>query len=375
MSRAILIVLDSVGCGHAPDAADFGDSGSDTLGHLIERVPGLELPNLASLGLYDVMRSLNRKFPYTSLRRLPSSGCTSMCETSIGKDTTTGHWEIAGRILDEPFATFESFPAELVEEIAKAGNTSLIGNVAASGTDILTSLGEIHVRSGMPILYTSADSVLQIAAHEKHFGLERLYQLCETARSILDQRGIRIGRVIARPFIGEDSSTFQRTSNRHDYSLQPPRTILNRLQDAGIPTIGVGKISDVFAGSGISESHPTKSNADGMATIDRIWNEKREGFIFANLVDFDMLYGHRRDPEGYAHCLGEFDEWLGSFLPKVGDDFLLITADHGNDPYHSGTDHTREQVPLLTVNSPKEPTHTPDFTQVASLVGKYFNIP
>ncbi|MEP4079934.1 phosphopentomutase [Haloferula sp.] len=374
MSRALCIVLDSVGCGHAPDAADFGDMGANTLGHLFERSPDLDLPNLALLGLYDVMRSLDREFPYSSLRRHPGSDCTSMCETSVGKDTTTGHWEIAGGILDEPFATFECFPDALIEEISAVGNTGFIGNVAASGTEILTRLGEEHLRSGKPILYTSADSVLQIAAHEEHFGLERLYKLCQTARIILDQRGIRIGRVIARPFVGEDASTFQRTSNRHDYSAAPPQTILNRLQDSGIPTIGVGKISDIFAGSGVSESHTTKSNADGMAAIEQIWSEGREGFIFANLVDFDMLYGHRRDPEGYARCLIEFDEWLGSFLPQVRDEFLLITADHGNDPYHEGTDHTREQVPLLTVNSPKDLVQSPDFTQVATLVGEHFGI-
>jgi len=374
MPRALCIVLDSVGCGHAPDAADFGDAGSNTLGHLFARIPHFELPNLASLGLYEVMRSLNPEFPLSS-PLLKNVDHRSMCETSDGKDTTTGHWEIAGNVLAEPFATFESFPDNLLEEIATAGNTTLIGNVAASGTEILTRLGEEHIRTGKPILYTSADSVLQIAAHEEHFGLERLYQLCQTARSVLDQRGIRIGRVIARPFIGGNASNFQRTSNRHDYSLQPLTSILNRLQDAGIPTIGVGKISDIFASSGISESHPTKSNNDGMATIDRLWAEQKEGFIFANLVDFDMLYGHRRDPEGYANCLREFDAWLGGFLPKIGHHFLLITADHGNDPYHPGTDHTREQVPLLAVNAPDALVHSPDFTQVATLVGKHFNLP
>ncbi|MFC7337163.1 phosphopentomutase [Haloferula chungangensis] len=373
MPRALCIVLDSVGCGHAPDAADFGDAGSNTLGHLFARIPDFELPNLASLGLYEVMRSFDPEFPLSS-PVLENAAHSSMCETSVGKDTTTGHWEIAGNVLDEPFATFESFPDDLLEEIGKSADTSFIGNFAASGTEIIKQLGEEHIRTGKPIVYTSADSVLQIAAHEEHFGLERLYQLCQSARDVLDRRGIRIGRVIARPFIGEDATSFQRTSNRHDYSLQPLPTILNRLQNSGIPSVGVGKISDIFAGSGISESHPTKSNSDGMATIDRIWAAQKVGFIFANLVDFDMHFGHRRDPEGYANCLREFDVWLGSFLPKVGDDFLLITADHGNDPYHPGTDHTREQVPLLTLNPPSKPTHSPDFTQVATLVGKYFQL-
>ncbi|MGB6220555.1 phosphopentomutase [Haloferula sp.] len=374
MPRAICIILDSVGCGHAADAEAFGDTGANTLGHLLERLPGLDLPNLASIGLYQVMRCLNLEFNKIAPPLLPNAAWSSMSETSVGKDTTTGHWEIAGNVLAEPFATFVSFPDELVDEIATAGKTGFIGNVVASGTEIITRLGEEHLRSGHPILYTSADSVLQIAAHEEHFGLERLYELCRTARKILDQRGIRIGRVIARPFIGKNASSFQRTTNRHDYSLQPPPTVLNRLQEAGIPVIGVGKISDIFAGSGISESHPTKSNDDGMQTIDRLWADDRDAFIFANLVDFDMYYGHRRDPEGYAKCLREFDDWLGTFLPKVGDDFLLITADHGNDPYHPGTDHTREQVPLLTVNSPSNPVHSSDFTQVAELVEEHFDI-
>lgn len=374
MPRALCIILDSVGCGHATDAADFGDTGSNTLGHLLDRLPDLDLPNLASLGLYEVMRSLDLEFNKIAPPLHPNAAWSSMSETSVGKDTTTGHWEIAGNVLAEPFATFEHFPDDLIDEIATAGDTRFIGNVAASGTEIIERLGEEHLRSGHPILYTSADSVLQIAAHEEHFGLERLYELCRTARSILDQRGIRIGRVIARPFIGEDASSFQRTTNRHDYSLQPPPTVLNRLQDAGIPVIGVGKISDIFAGSGISESHPTKSNEDGMQTIDQLWSDDRDGFIFANLVDFDMYYGHRRNPEGYAKCLRAFDDWLGTFLPKVGDDFLLITADHGNDPYHPGTDHTREQVPLLTVNAPRPPVSSPDFTQVAQLIAEHFGI-
>jgi phosphopentomutase len=362
--RALLIVLDSVGCGGAKDAAAYGDEGADTLGHLFAR-ERLELPNLARLGLLQILgRRKAELFPGAAFAR--------MSEASAGKDTTTGHWELAGSVLDEPFDTFESFPPDLLDEIGGP----FLGNKAASGTAILVELGEEHLRSGWPIVYTSADSVLQIAAHEERYGLKRLLALCQRARDVLDRRGIRIGRVIARPFTGDHAADFKRTSNRHDYSLMPPETVLNRLQAAGVDTIGVGKIADIFCGSGISESHPTKSNADGMAVIDRLWAEQRAQphLIFANLVDFDMLYGHRRDPAGYAACLREFDAWLGGFLPKVGADFLLITADHGNDPYHTGTDHTREQVPLLTVNAPVPPVDSADFTQVARLVAAHFGV-
>jgi phosphopentomutase len=364
VKRALVIVLDSVGCGGARDAADFGDTGADTLGHLFEREE-LELPNLAKLGLLQV---LDRGQSPT----LPGAAWARMSEKSVGKDTTTGHWELAGHVLDEPFEIFESFPQDLLDEIGGP----FLGNVAASGTEILARLGEEHLKTGYPIVYTSADSVLQIAAHEERYGLEKLWALCQRAREVLDRRGIRIGRVIARPFVGDSAATFERTANRHDYSLMPPETILNRLQTAGVEIIGVGKISDIFAGSGISESHPTKSNADGMATIARLWSQGSEKphFIFVNLVDFDTLYGHRRDPAGYAECLREFDAWLGRFLPSVGEDLLIITADHGNDPYHGGTDHTREQVPLLTLNAPFDPAPSEDFTQVARLVEAYFGL-
>jgi len=368
MKRALAIVLDSVGCGHAPDAAAFGDEGADTLGHLFARIPGLELPNLASLGLYDVLRSQDPGFPRPAAPTLPGAAHAVLTEASAGKDTTTGHWELMGAVVREPFATFPRFPAELVEEIADAGQTSFLGNEAASGTEIIARLGEDHLRTGRPILYTSADSVLQIAAHEERFGLQRLQDLCRIAREVLDRRGLRVGRVIARPFLGESAADFHRTANRHDYSRVPPPTLLNRLQQARVPTHGVGKISDIFAGSGIDASFPTTSNADGMATLARLWEEGSEGLILANLVDFDALYGHRRNPEGYADCLHEFDAWLGSFLPAIGGDFLLITADHGNDPYHRDTDHTREQVPLLTLHAPRPPAGSGDFTEVASLL-------
>lgn len=367
--RALCIVLDSVGCGNAPDAAAYGDAGSDTLGHLFSGIPDLHLPNLASLGLYSLL-GIDRPSEIH-----PSASSAKLTERSAGKDTTTGHWELMGATLDKPFATFTSFPADLVAELESRGGVKFIGNIAASGTEILTRLGEEHVRTGNPILYTSADSVLQIAAHEETFGLQRLWDLCKTARTLLDEKGIAIGRVIARPFIGETAATFQRTGNRHDYSLMPPETVLNRLQSAGVRTIGVGKIADIFADSGISESHPTKSNAEGMAVIDQLWSENRAEphFIFANLVDFDSLYGHRRNPRGYADCLMEFDAWLGKFLPTVAPgDFLLITADHGNDPYHPGTDHTREQVPILAINAP-EPLADGDFREASGWIGNYFS--
>ena len=352
MKRALCVILDSVGCGNAPDAAAFGDEGADTLGHLFEKIPGFELPNLASLGLYEALGLSDRPAVRTG------AAWTRLTETSAGKDTTTGHWELMGFTVTDPFATFEHFPADLVAEIEARGNTTFIGNEVASGTEILTRLGEAHVTTGHPILYTSADSVLQIAAHEEVFGLERLWSLCKTAREVLDERGIRVGRVIARPFVGSVAGGFKRTGNRHDYSYQPGETVLIRLQQSGVQVIGVGKISDIFAGCGISESHPTKSNAEGMAAIARLWAENRAEphFIFANLVDFDALYGHRRDAPGYANALREFDAWLGGFLPSVRpDDLVILTADHGNDPYHHGTDHTREQVPALALGLPQPP--------------------
>lgn len=351
MKRVLCVVLDSVGCGNAPDAEAYGDLGSNTLGHLYERIPDFSLPNLERLGLRQVLGLAERA------AILPTSSFARLTEQSAGKDTTTGHWELMGCSLEKAFATFETFPDDYVKELERRGGVGFIGNFASSGTEILTQLGEQHLLTGKPILYTSADSVLQIAAHEELFGLERLWELCKTARGLLDEQGIRIGRVIARPFLGDSPANFKRTGNRHDYSLMPGETVLNRLQAAGVTTIGVGKIWDIFAGSGISESYPTKSNAEGMAEIERLWSEARseDHFIFANLVDFDSLYGHRRDPEGYAQCLREFDGWLGGFVQRISpEDLVVLTADHGNDPYHPGTDHTREQVPALTIGLGRE---------------------
>lgn len=343
-SRAILIVLDSVGIGHAPDAEAYGDAGANTFGHILERRPGLKVPHLDSLGL-----RLTLDLAAGGAGGIPERGAAGvMTELSAGKDTTTGHWEIAGATLEKPFAVFETFPPDLVSAIENEAGVTFIGNKAASGTAILDELGAEHVLTGKPILYTSADSVLQIAAHEEVIPLETLYGLCKIARRHCDP--LDIGRVIARPFLGE-AGNFQRTPNRHDYSLIPPRTVLNEIQDAGLPVTGVGKISDIFAGCGISESHPTKSNADGMKTIGRLWESGATGLIFANLLDFDMLFGHRRDVDGYAAALEEFDTWLGGFLPRIGpEDLVIITADHGNDPTWPGTDHTRERVPVLLLH-------------------------
>ncbi|MFM7180160.1 MAG: phosphopentomutase [Verrucomicrobiales bacterium] len=375
--RAVLIVLDSVGIGHAPDASAYGDAGADTLGHILKVIPDLKLPNLDDLGLAMARAGAAVETPVGLPARV-GAAATWMTEASAGKDTTTGHWELAGAVLDEPFATFEQFPQDLVEEIGASCGVRFLGNVAASGTEILDRLGAEHLATGNPILYTSADSVLQIAAHEEAFGLDRLYLVCKKAREILDQRGLRIGRVIARPFLGSITSGFQRTSNRHDYSLKPPPTVLDAARTAGVKVIGVGKISDIFAGQGIDESHPTRSNAHGMETLDRLTANPptRDELIFANLVDFDMLFGHRRDPAGYARALLEFDGWLGLFLARGHDDgFLMITADHGNDPTWSGTDHTRERVPLLTVASPRPLETGTSFSQVADLLSSYFSLP
>jgi phosphopentomutase len=343
VKQALLIVLDSVGIGHAPDAAAFGDEGANTLGHLRETIPGFTLPNLDAAGLIACERLAAGGAPDIPTKL--SYGC--LTEVSPGKDTVTGHWELAGAPLERPFATFERFPDALLAEMEALTGESFLGNYARSGTVILEELGAEHLRTGRPILYTSADSVIQIAAHEAILPVRRLYEICESLRPLADRE--RIGRIIARPFVGEPGA-FRRTANRHDFAMHPPETILNQLTSAGVETIGVGKIGDIFSGSGISRSFPTPSNADGCVVMDRLLAEspKHPRLIFTNLVDFDSLYGHRRDPAGYARALREFDDWFGTLLPRLGEDTLLVlTADHGNDPTWTGTDHTRERVPLL----------------------------
>lgn len=373
--RALGIILDSVGCGYARDADAYGDSGADTLGKIFTREK-IQLPNLARLGLYDLLRENHQSIPL-SPDLLHGSQATRLHEASAGKDTTTGHWEIAGAITTIPFATFPTFPPDLIAAIEERADIKFIGNVISSGTAVIEDFGEQHLVEGKPILYTSVDSVMQIAAHEESFGLERLYAVCRCAREVIDERGIRIGRVIARPFLGAHPQDFTRTAGRRDFSLTPPRLMMQDLQDQGIDVIGIGKIADIFNNTGITESHPTKSNADGMKYIEKIWRENRQQshFIFANLVDFDMLYGHRRDAVGYARALEQFDAWLGNFLPEIRDeDFLFITADHGNDPYFPGTDHTRESVPLLTLHATMPLRQEENFTYVAELVKRHFGI-
>ncbi|MDF1824317.1 MAG: phosphopentomutase [Verrucomicrobiales bacterium] len=372
MKQALLIILDSVGIGHAPDAADFGDEGANTVGHIRKTVAEFSLPTLDAAGL-PATEALAAGMSFSGSTTLSYGTLT---EVSAGKDTTTGHWEIAGAPITEPFATFDQFPDQLVTEMETASGVSFIGNYAQSGTVILEELGATHLSTGKPILYTSADSVIQIAAHEQFFGLERLYEVCRQCRTIADRE--RIGRVIARPFVGT-TGNFTRTSNRHDFSLKPPQTILNRLQDGGIDTIGIGKISDIFAGEGISESHPTVTNANGCEVIDTLLGNPPEHprLLLANLVDFDMLYGHRRDPGGYARALETFDRWLATLLPRLDEETLLIiTADHGNDPTWTGTDHTRERVPLL-VHAPGSPQSLgvrKSFADIAATLADWFGV-
>ena len=365
--RALLIVLDSVGIGNAPDAEQYGDAGANTLGHIFAQMPQQRLPALESLGLAEL---LHRSAP-----RAPRASYGKMRERSAGLDTTTGHGELAGVLLDEPFAVFEHFPELLVRQIEEEANVQFIGNYARSGTTILEELGPEHVRSGKPILYTSADSVMQIAAHEEVVPLRRLYDICEVARRHAD--AVRIGRVIARPFAGEMGS-FRRTARRHDYSMKPPRTVLNAIRENGAEVIGIGKISDIFAGEGLTQSFPSASNAEGMERIAELWRRAENALLFANLVDFDMLFGHRRDVGGYANALQEFDRWLGGFIKAIReDDLVIITADHGNDPTFRGTDHTREEVPLFVFHRGESAQlgTRETFADVAATLADYFEVP
>ncbi|MEO5721732.1 MAG: phosphopentomutase [Chthoniobacterales bacterium] len=365
--RALLLVLDSVGIGNAPDAEDYGDAGANTLGHILEQTPELRLPTIDSLGLPSLLHGNDTGQTYRACHG-------RMQERSAGKDTTTGHWELAGIELKEPFAVYEQFPADLVRAIEREAGVEFLGNYARSGTTILEELGAEHVRTGKPILYTSADSVLQIAAHEDVLPIERLYDICEVARRHAD--GARIGRVIARPFDGAPGH-FRRTARRHDYSMKPPRSVLNLISESGANVIGVGKIADIFAGEGITESHPTGSNEEGMECIARLLPEMKTGLLFANLVDFDMLFGHRRDVAGYAQALAECDRWLGGFLENAQpDDLIIITADHGNDPTFRGSDHTREQVPLFVLHrgAACDLGTRATFADVAASLAEYFSL-
>ena len=346
-NRIITIVMDSVGAGAAHDAEKFGDLGSDTLGHIAERMNGLNMPNMEKLGLGNL-----HKIQGVNPVDRPAAYYTKMIEASNGKDTMTGHWEMMGLNIQNPFITFTEtgFPKELLDELEARTGYGIIGNKSASGTEILDELGEEHMATKKMIVYTSADSVLQIAAHEEVFGLDELYRVCEIARELTMKDEWKVGRVIARPFVGPRKGEFARTSNRHDYALKPfGKTALDSLKAIGKDVISVGKIVDIFDNEGITESFRTKSNSHGMEETIRIVKDVDfNGFLFVNLVDFDALYGHRRNPIGYGEALETFDKELGQLLPLIKeDDLLIITADHGNDPIHHGTDHTREEVPVL----------------------------
>ncbi|WP_339294940.1 phosphopentomutase [Paenibacillus sp. FSL W7-1279] len=347
--RIHLIVLDSVGIGEAPDAADFDDIGSDTLGHIARECGGLNMPNMAALGLSNI-----REIEGIPAADQPRAYYTKMQEASNGKDTMTGHWEIMGLYIDTPFRVFpDGFPDELIQRIEEKTGRKVIGNKPASGTEIIEELGEEHVKTGALIIYTSADSVLQIAAHEDIVPLKELYEICEFCREITLEDPYMLGRIIARPFIGEVGS-FKRTANRHDYALKPfGRTTMNEMKDAGLDVIALGKISDIYDGEGITKAVRTVSNMDGMDKMVQTLGEPFKGLSFLNLVDFDAVYGHRRDPQGYGQALEDYDRRLPEVFEKMTEnDLLIITADHGNDPTYKGTDHTREYVPLL-VYSPR----------------------
>ncbi|WP_409289078.1 phosphopentomutase [Peribacillus sp. SCS-37] len=347
-NRVFLIVMDSVGIGEAPDAAEFGDEGADTIGHIAERMDGLRMPVMGRMGLANI-----RPIKGIDAAQTPLAYYGKMQEASNGKDTMTGHWEIMGLNIQTPFQVFpDGFPDSLIQELEKRTGRKIIGNKPASGTEILDELGREHMETGALIVYTSADSVLQIAAHEEIVPLEELYNICKIAREMTMNDEFMIGRIIARPFIGEAGS-FKRTPNRHDYALKPfGRTVMNELKDAGLDVISIGKISDIYDGEGITDSLRTTSNMDGMDKLNQTLDMDFTGISFLNLVDFDAAFGHRRDPIGYGEALQEFDVRLEEVLDKLKeDDLLIITADHGNDPVHHGTDHTREFVPLIVYSS------------------------
>jgi phosphopentomutase len=356
--RIFVIVMDSVGIGALPDAKLFGDEGTNTFLHTAQRCGGLKLPVLGSLGLADLA-----PIQGVSKQSHPQSFVTTMREVSVGKDTMTGHWELMGLETKKPFKTFTDtgFPASLIEELKAKSGHDFIGNVAASGTEIITQMGEEHMRTKKIILYTSADSVLQLAANESVIPIKELYRVCEIAREICMKPEYLLGRVIARPFVGTTAKNFKRTTNRHDYALSPGvDTALDVLNKAGLVTSCIGKINDIFNGQGVNRTQKTMSNLDGMNLTNLETTRNFEGLVFVNLVEFDSEFGHRRDPLGYGKALEQFDVELGKLLPKLTkDDLLMITADHGNDPTHTGTDHTRERVPLFMVS--------PRFTQGRAL--------
>ena len=375
--RIFTIVIDSLGAGAMPDAAEYGDAGTDTLGHISESVDSFVIPNLQKLGMANL-------HPLKQVEAVenPLAHYGKLREASTGKDTMTGHWEMMGLHITKPFKTFTDtgFPPELIAELEKRTGHKVIGNKAASGTAILDELAEEEIATGHMIVYTSADSVLQICGNEETFGLEELYRCCEIAREITMKDEWKVGRIIARPYVGKKKGEFKRTSNRHDYALKPyGRTALNALKDKGYDVISVGKIADIFDGEGITESNKSKSSVHGMEQTIEIAQRDFTGLCFVNLVDFDALWGHRRNPEGYAQELEKFDVKLGELLPLLReDDLLVITADHGNDPTHTGTDHTREKVPFIAYSpSMKENGQLPEsdtFAVIGATIADNFGV-
>lgn len=370
--RVFVIVLDSLGIGAMPDAAGYGDAGANTLGHIWGKREDLHIPNLRKLGIGNLCGKHDETQGYHM----------KLKEKSVGKDTMTGHWEMMGLHIKEPFLTFteHGFPKELIDKLEQEFGKEIVGNKSASGTEILEEYGETEIKEGKLIVYTSADSVLQICGNEKYTGLENLYHYCEIAREITMRPDWRVGRVIARPYIGEKKGEFKRTSNRHDYAIKPyGKTVLNLLAESGYDVIGVGKINDIFSGEGITKTHRSKSSVHGMEQTIEIAKEDFHGICFVNLVDFDALWGHRRNPQGYADELEKFDVKLGKLLKELGkEDLLLITADHGNDPTYTGTDHTREMVPLLayaeTMECGGELEEQETFAVIGATIADNFNV-
>ena len=370
-----VVVLDSVGIGEAPDAANFGDVGAHTLGHIAEKMNGLTMPHMEALGLANIE-------PLQGMQAAvePKAYYGKMQEASVGKDTMTGHWEIMGLNIDKPFKVYpEGFPAELIAELEKRTGRKVLCNKPASGTQVIEDFGKEHMETGAIIVYTSADPVLQIAAHEEIIPVEELYKICEIARELTLQPEYLVGRVIARPFIGTPGN-FTRTSNRHDYALKPfGRTTMNVLKDEGFDVIAIGKISDIFNGEGVTDAVRTKNNMDGMDKFAEVVRRNFHGISFLNLVDFDANFGHRRDPLGYGNALQEFDARLPEITEAMTeDDLLIITADHGNDPTFHGTDHTREFVPLI-IYSPRfngghELALRETFADIAATIAENFNV-
>lgn len=366
--RIFTIVVDSLGIGALPDAAEYGDEDTDTLGHIAASVDVFKIPNLQKLGLANL-----HELKTVEAVEQPLGYFTKLCEASTGKDTMTGHWEMMGLHITKPFKTFTEtgFPKELIEELSRRTGHKIIGNKSASGTEILDELGEEEIATGSMIVYTSADSVLQICGNEETFGLKELYRCCEIAREITMKDEWKVGRVIARPYVGKKKGEFVRTSNRHDYALKPyGKTVLDVLKAAGYDVISIGKIFDIFDGEGLTESNKSKSSVHGMEQTIEIAKRDFEGLCYVNLVDFDALWGHRRDVYGYAREIEKFDTNLGSLLELLKeDDLLIITADHGNDPTHTGTDHTREKVPFLAYSPSMNDSGRLDDQETFAVVG------